>query len=106
MSRYRRDMINDTPARSSALNGAHVLGALREAAERLPLLRRKRGAAVAAPDPCAWSGPPPVRALPLDLDLPMSAFDPGAFGRCAKVSVAAFVDPMILEQTLRRIPAL
>lgn len=96
-------MIDDTLARPSALHGAHVLDTLREAAARLPLWRRKREPAAT---PCAWSGPPPVRALPRDLDLPLSAFDPGAFGRCAKVSVAGFVDPMILEQTLRRIPAL
>lgn len=101
MIRYQSGMFDETLARPRAVHGVHVLESLRDVAARLPMWRRR-----SAPEtPCAWMAPPPERALPRDLNLPLSAFDPGALGRCTRLSVAGFVDPMVLEQTLHRIPA-
>lgn len=106
LTRYTAGMIDDHQARPSALHGATVLQSLRAAAGRLPIWPRRAVPVPSSSTPCAWTAPPLARALPRNLDIPLSAYDPGAFGRCAPMSVAGFVDPMVLEQTLHRIPAL
>jgi hypothetical protein len=92
-----------------------VLAAVYDAVARLPrrATRRDRpvsaAAAAALATHDAWMAPPPERPLPRDLDLPLSAFDPGALRRTivrpAVPPAAAFVDPIILERTLHRIHA-
>lgn len=55
----------------------------------------------------AWMSPPPERPLPRDLNLPLSAFDPGALRHLdAPSAPAAAFDPIMLERTLHRLRTL
>ncbi len=95
-----------------------VLTAMYDAVARLPRLAKGRdrhravdgrSALPRAGMPAAWMSPPSEQPLPRDLNLPLSAFDPGALRRTVVqpvvASAAAFVDPIILERTLHRIHA-
>ncbi|WP_028967058.1 hypothetical protein [Sphingomonas phyllosphaerae] len=104
MLRYTAGMFDDTLLLSPSARSSGVLDTMRAAVSRLGRRRVERVSAA----PCAWMAPPPERPLPRDLNLPLSAFDPGALRRCTAVkpvSAAAFVDPLLLERTLYRIPA-
>jgi hypothetical protein len=98
-------MFDDTLLHSPAARSHGVLDTMLAAVSRLGRRRVERVTAAGGQAPCAWMAPPPERALPRDLNLPLSAFDPGALRRCKPVSAAAFVDPLLLERTLYRIPA-
>lgn len=103
--RYTADMFDDTLLLSPNARSHGVLDSMRAAVSRLGRRRVERATAAGGAAPCAWMAPPPERPLPHDLNLPLSAFDPGALRRCKPVSAAAFVDPLLLERTLYRIPA-
>ncbi|WP_341208502.1 hypothetical protein [uncultured Sphingomonas sp.] len=101
-------MFDDTLHLSPSARSSGVLDTMRAAVSRLGRRRVERVTAAGGAAPCAWMAPPPERPLPRDLSLPLSAFDPGALRRCTAVkpvSAAAFVDPLLLERTLHRIPA-
>ncbi len=116
---YTISMFDDAMLHPQAARSQGVLASMRAAMARLPLWadnsRPHRGplrAHVEQPDRAAggaWISPPREQPLPRDLNLPLSAFDPGALrrtvGPAVVASAAAFVDPIILERMLHRIPA-
>ncbi|KTT70766.1 hypothetical protein NS334_11705 [Sphingomonas endophytica] len=59
----------------------------------------------------AWMSPPPERPLPRDLNMPLSAFDPGALrhrpadrpATMAPVATSPWADPLALERRLERL---
>lgn len=75
---------------------------------------RATRAAAAGDDPLllspAWMSPPPERRLPRDLNMPLSAFDPGAIRQHAASppppQSTRWTDPMALARTLDRVRAL
>ena len=98
-------MLDDILPLPLAARSHGVLDTMRAAVSRLGRRRMDPPVAAGGAAPCAWMAPPPERPLPRDLNLKLSAFDPGALRRCTPVSAAAFVDPIVLERTLHRIPA-